>query len=143
MTVQGVLNKKGSEVVSVGGSETVLAASRLMNERGIGGLVVVDGTWLIGIFTERDILRRVVAAQRDPAHTQVREVMTTPVACCRPDTTLEECRSVMTGKRVRHIPVVNDKGLCGIVTSGDLLAWEVTEQASTIQYLSDYIYGGR
>ena len=123
MTVQGVLNKKGSEVVSVGGSETVLAASRLMNER--------------------DILRRVVAAQRDPAHTQVREVMTTPVACCRPDTTLEECRSVMTGKRVRHIPVVNDKGLCGIVTSGDLLAWEVTELASTIQYLSDYIYGGR
>jgi IMP dehydrogenase len=140
-TVQTILTRKGRQVVSIGAADSVLAAASLMNERSIGGLVVTEGDRLIGVFTERDILRRVVAAKRDPASTPVREVMTTPVACCRPETTLAECRSVMTEKRIRHIPVVDDHGLCGIVTSGDLLVEEVTEHEATIQYLHSYIYG--
>ncbi len=139
--VQTILLRKGREVVTVGTDETVLAAANLMNERGIGGLVVTEGDRVSGIFTERDMLRRVVAARRDPATTRVRDVMTAPVASCRPDTTLAECRAFMTEKRIRHLPVVDDKGLCGIVTIGDLLAQEVGEHEATIEYLSHYIHG--
>ncbi len=142
-TVQTVLAKKGGQVVSTGVADSVLTAASLMNERGIGGLVVLDGNKVAGMFTERDILRRVVAMRRDPATTRVGEVMTTPVAFCRRETTLEECRAVMTGKRIRHLPVVDEKGVCGIVTIGDLMAQEVTEQEATIQYLHEYIFGVR
>jgi CBS domain-containing protein len=142
-TVQAVLARKGGEVFTIGIADSVLTAATLMNERGIGGLVVLDGGRVAGMFTERDILRRVVAMRRDPAATTVSEVMTTPVAFCRGETTLGECRSVMTEKRIRHLPVVDEKGVCGIVTIGDLMAHEVTEQEATIQYLNEYIFGVR
>ena len=142
-TVQDILARKGSDVISVKPGETVLNAAQLMSERGIGGLVVTEGARLVGIFTERDILRRVVAMRRDPATTKIREVMTSPVAFCRRESTLEECRSVMTEKRIRHLPVVDEKGVCGVVTIGDLMAQEVTQQEATIQYLHEYIFGIR
>lgn len=142
-TVQMVLTRKGGQVFTTTVAESVLAAANLMNERGVGGLVVLDGDRVAGIFTERDILRRVVAKQLDPAATRVRDVMTTPVAFCRRETTLEECRGVMTDKRIRHLPVVDDKGVCGIVTIGDLMAHEATDQEATIRYLNEYIFGGR
>lgn len=139
--VHGILSRKGSDVETIGAGETVLAAAARMNERGIGGLVVLEGARLIGIVTERDILRRVVAAQRNPATTTVREVMTAPVVCCRPDTPLDECQAVMTEKRVRHLPVMDEQGLRGIVTIGDLLAHEVGEHQATVEHLSNYIFG--
>jgi len=142
-TVQAILLKKGREVITVAAHRTVLDAARLMNERGIGGLVVTDSDRLLGIFTERDILRRVVAAGRDPSGTPIRDVMTTPVACCRPETSIQECRSVMTAKRIRHLPVVDDDGLCGIVTSGDVMAYRVEEHEDTIRYLESYVFGTR
>ena len=112
-TVQALLAKKGGQVVTIGVADSALTAATLMNERGIGGLVVLDGGRVAGMFTERDILRRVVAMRRDPAATPVSEVMTTPVAFCRLETTLSECRAVMTEKRIRHLPVVGEKGVCG------------------------------
>ncbi len=139
-TVQEILAKKGSDVVSMVADESVLNAARLMNERGIGGVVVTEGEQVVGIFTERDILRRVVAEQRDPATTKVREVMTTPVVTCRPDTSFDTCRAVMTEKKIRHLPVVDEGGLCGIVTIGDLLAFQVKKQAYTIQHLNNYLF---
>ena len=142
-TVQSVLAKKGGQVVTIGVADTALMAATLMNERAIGGLVVLDGGHVVGMFTERDILRRVVAMRRDPATTPVREVMTSPVAYCRRETTLDECRAVMTEKRIRHLPVVDEKGVCGIVTIGDLMARDVTDQQATIQYLNEYIFGVR
>ncbi len=142
-TVQDVLRRKGSEVHSITAEATVLDAARRMNEEGIGGLVVLEGGRVIGMFTERDILRRVVAAQRDAAATKVREVMTSPVAFCRGDTPLEECRSVMTSKRIRHLPVVDEDGLVGLVTSGDVLAFDVQDREETIQVLNSYVYGTR
>ena len=142
-TVQSVLAKKGGQVVTIGAADTALVAATLMNERGIGGLVVLDGGRVAGMFTERDILRRVVAMRGDPATTPVREVMTSPVAYCRLETTLDECRAVMTDKRIRHLPVVDEKGVCGIVTIGDLMAHDVTDQQATIQYLNEYIFGVR
>src|SRR5262249_43207263 len=94
-TVQAILDRKGGQVVTIDVADSVLAAATLMNERSIGGLVVLDGGEVAGMFTERDILRRVVAAKRDPARTTVGEVMTTQVAFCRRDTLLDDCRAVM------------------------------------------------
>jgi CBS domain-containing protein len=142
-TVQSILRRKGGQVVAIDAGSTVLAAAGLMNEKSIGGLVVTDGERVIGIFTERDILRRVVAPGRDPATMRVGDVMTSPVACCRPETSLDECRSVMTTQRIRHLPVIERERLCGIVTIGDLMAHEVGEHQATIEYLESYIFRGR
>ena len=139
-TVQDILAKKGSDVISVKPGETVLKAAELMSERGIGGLVVTEGGRLVGIFTERDILRRVVAPRRDPAATKVAEVMTTPVTACAPDTSVDECAAMMTGKRIRHLPVVNDRGLAGVITIGDVLAFQVSEQQATIDYMHHFMF---
>ena len=142
-SVQSILGRKGREVVTITSADTVLAAAERMNQRGIGGLVVVEDDRVVGIVTERDILRRIVAAKREPERTTVGAVLTSPVATCRPDTTLAECRAFMTEKRIRHLPVVDEHGLCGMITIGDLLAHEVGEHEATIEYLSAYIHGPR
>ncbi len=139
-TVANILEKKGKAVSSIEPTESVAAAARLMNESKIGGLVVTDEGKMVGILTERDILTRVVAQGRDPVATTVREVMTSPVATGRPDTSLDECIGVMTSKRIRHLPVVDARGVCGIITSGDLLAFQVTEHEATIRYLKSYTF---
>lgn len=140
-TVKEILEKKGSFVASICKGSTVLEAAQEMNARRIGALVVTEGDKVVGIFTERDILTKVVAGQLAPDRTTVGEVMTSPVACCCLDTTLEECRTVMTDKRIRHLPVVEDDCLLGIITSGDVLAREAIEQRETIKYYHQYIYG--
>ena len=139
-TVREILGKKGSDIIAVPPSETVVKAAQLMNERGIGGLVVIEGKRLAGIFTERDILRRVVAQRRDPAATKVSEVMTSPVTACAPETTVEECAAMMTAKRIRHLPVVGDKGLVGVITIGDVMAFQVSEQQATIDYMHHFMF---
>jgi CBS domain-containing protein len=135
-----ILGRKGPDVVTIAADDAVLTAARLMNQSGIGGVVVVEDEDVVGIFTERDILRRVVAERRDPGTTLIRDVMTSPVITCRPEAKVEECTAIITEKRVRHIPVVDDGGLCGIVTSGDILALQVKEQADTIEYLNSYVF---
>lgn len=140
--VQHILERKSDKPVAcIGANASVLDASRVMNERHIGALVVTEGERVTGIFTERDILNRVVAAQRAPDRTAVREVMTAPVACCTRATTLAECRSVMRSKRIRHLPVVEEDRLFGIISIGDILEDEHEEQKETIRYLFDYLYG--
>lgn len=140
-TVRDVLSRKGSTVHTIAADATVLAAAKVMNERRIGALVVTRGDKVVGIFTERDILNRVVAASRDAATTRVEEVMTTPIACCSLDTTRAECRSVMRNRRIRHLPVVENEKLCGIVSIGDLMEDEGAEQQQTIEYLYEYMHG--
>ena len=139
-TVKEILAKKGADVVTLVAAESVLNAARIMNDRGIGGVVVTEDGSMVGIFTERDILRRVVAEQRDPATTTLRDVMTTPVVQCQPDTKLEQCTALMTEKRIRHLPVAGEEGLGGIITSGDILAFQVREQEYTIEHLNHYVY---
>ncbi len=142
--VRDLLTRKGSGVVSVAPAATVLEAAQLMNERGIGGVLVVDaGERLVGIFTERDILRRVVAAGLPPATTPVLDVLTADPVTCLPETTVEECGVIMTSRRIRHLPVLDSAGLHGVVTSGDLLAFRVSEQESTIQYMNEYMFNVR
>lgn len=139
-TVRDILARKGSDIISVAPGETALRAAQLMNDRSIGGVVVTDGGRLAGIFTERDILRRVVAQGRDPATTRVTEVMTAPVIACSPDTSLEECAAMMTAKHIRHLPVVTEKGLSGVITIGDVLAFQVREQQTTIEYMHHFMF---
>ena len=140
---QSILHKKGIDVATVDRKNTVLDAAKTMNQRRIGAVVVTDGDRVVGIFTERDILNRIVAAGKDAKTTRIEEVMTSPMACCRRDTRLTECRTVMTQKRIRHLPVVEDGKLYGIISAGDIVAGEVADQQATIEYLHEYLYGRR
>lgn len=141
-TVQAILNRKqGPRVVSIREDASVLDAARIMNENRIGAVVVTRGETVVGIFTERDILCRVVAAQADPAKTTIGNVMTSPVACCTPETTRHECQAVMRAKRLRHLPVVADGRLVGMISIGDLNDASQEEQEQTISYLHEYLYG--
>lgn len=140
-TVQHVLDKKGDSVATIDADATALDAAAVMNERHIGALVVTRHDKVIGIFTERDILNRVVAAQSPPAETLVKDVMTTPVACCRRNTTEAECRAVMRKKRIRHLTVVEEDRLVGIISIGDIIEDESAEKDDTIHYLHEYLYG--
>ncbi len=142
-TVRDVIARKGSEVVSVDPGATALDASRLMTDRGLGGLVVLDAGRLVGVFTERDVLRRVVAAGLAPDRTPVRDVMTADVITCLPDTSLDECAAIMTTRRVRHLPVSDERGLHGLVTIGDVLAFQVREHEATIQFMNAYMFDVR
>ena len=141
-TVQDILKKKGHDVVSVEPETTVLEAARQMNDKRIGAVVVFDAVHgVTGMFTERDVLMRVVGDGRSPEKTPVREVMSSPVTCCKPATTVEECQSVMTSKRLRHLPVIEDGKLVGMVSVGDVVACEVQVQQTTIEYLHEYLHG--
>jgi CBS domain-containing protein len=140
-TVQDILSHKGNEVASVQRERSVIDAAREMNRLRIGSLVVVEGAKVVGIFTERDILVRVVAEGRDPNRLTVGQVMTAPVVCVTPQTDLQECKSIVTTRRIRHIPVVVDGELLGIVTSGDIMARESMEREVTIESLQEYIGG--
>ena len=140
---QSILEKKGADVATVDRKTTVLDAAKTMNQRRIGAVVVTDGDRVVGIFTERDILNRIVAAGKDPKTTRIEEVMTSPMACCRRDTPLADCKAVMSQKRIRHLPVVEDGKLFGLISAGDILANEVADQQATIEYLHEYLYGRR
>ena len=141
-TIRDLLTIKGSEVVSIGKDATVLDAALRMNQHRVGAMVVLEGDRLVGMFTERDVLRRVVAERRDPATTLVSDVMTTEVVCCTPETSAEEARGSMKNRRIRHLPVVDsaDK-LIGLISIGDLNAHQNTAQEQTIHLMHEYLYG--
>jgi CBS domain-containing protein len=141
-TVQDILATKGSHVQSIGPQASVLDAALVMNEHKIGCLVVMDAGRVIGMFSERDILRRIVPERRDPAVVTVAEIMTTEVICCRPHTSPDEARSVMMNRRVRHLPVLDEDGhLGGLISIGDLNAYLLHDHESTIYVMEQYIYG--
>jgi CBS domain-containing protein len=142
-TVTEILAQKGSHVIALSPTDSVLTAAELMNEQDIGGIVVMADGRLVGIFTERDILRRVVARRLDPAATPLAEVMTSPVLCCAPGTSIDECAALMTARHVRHLPIGGPDGLAGMISIRDLLAYQVHDQQDTIQYMQSYIYDTR
>jgi CBS domain-containing protein len=141
-TVREILARKGAQVFTTGPDATVLAAATIMNEHKIGALVVIQDGRVTGMFTERDVLRRVVGDQRDPARTRVAEVMTSEVVYCTLQTTLEEARGAMKNRRIRHLPLVDGDGrLQGLVSIGDLNAYETSDREQTIYLMQEYIYG--
>ena len=141
-TVRDILAIKGPEVQSIHPEATAYEAAVRMNDHRIGCLAVLHEGRLGGIISERDIMRGVVVQGRDPAQTPVREVMTPEVVCCQQHTPLDEARSVMKNRRIRHLPVLDDEGrLLGMISIGDLNAHEATTQERTIHLLHEYIYG--
>lgn len=141
-TVRDLLATKGNHVLSVGPKATVLDAAVLMNDHKIGSLVVLDQGNVVGIITERDVLQRIVAGQRDPANTRVEDVMTEDLVCCKPHTTVDEARFAMKTRRIRHLPVIDaDGSLYGLISIGDLNAHQSVDQEQTIHYLQEYLYG--
>ncbi len=139
-------NKNGCRVLSVSPNTTVFDATRLMNAEHIGALLVVQtsdiGDELVGIFTERDVLRRIVAAGRQPEHTKVGAVMTQEIITCTIDTQLDEIAELMRVERIRHLPVMDGDRLAGIISIGDLLnACRVSAEEENSQ-LRQYIKGG-
>lgn len=143
--VRDLLAKKGHKVMTTTRQQTVLEAARLMNEARIGALCVVDGEKVVGMFTERDILCRIVAETKDPASTRVSDVMTSPVVTCGPDAKLADCAAVMSQKKIRHLPVVDGGAtngrLIGLISTGDLMAQQVTDKQNHIDHLHDYLHG--
>lgn len=140
--VSDILAAKGPKVWSIRQDAAVVDAAILMKAQNIGGLLVTDDDHFVGIFTERDILKRVVAERRDPASTRVEEVMSRDVACCSPDTSIEAARQIMRDRRIRHLPVLNEQGqLVGLVSIGDLNAHQLSSQELTIHLLEEYLYG--
>ena len=134
-----VLALKGNDVVTVAPETTVLVAVQQMNDRKIGALLVLDRGRPVGIFTERDVLVRVVAAGLDPKGTPVGEVMTRSPVAVRSATTVGEAMRIITERRCRHLPIVDDSRLLGLISIGDLTSWLVRDQERTIADLHDYM----
>ena len=149
VAVSRILADKGSQVHAIAAGASVLEAAELMNTHKIGALVVTEGgpagdaaTGVVGIVTERDVLRRVVARRRDPAETRVREIMTREVICCQVDTPLDDARNLFMQKKIRHLPVLDAQGtLAGLISIGDINAHELDGTQLEIQYLHEYLMG--
>jgi CBS domain-containing protein len=138
-TLHTLLAKKGNKVHSVSPSATVIHAVRKMNQERIGALLVMDGGDLVGIFTERDVLNRVVDAGRSPDATLVSEVMTENPVVITSTATVTEAMTIVSEKRCRHLPVVEENRLVGLVSSGDLTHWVTRNQEVHIQNLVNFI----
>ena len=141
MTVlRRLLDRKGRDVLTIDPDDTVLDAIKAMAAKDIGGLVVVENGAPVGMFTERDYARNVFLKGKSSPDTPVREVMASPVIFARPEQTVDECMSVMTRRRVRHLPVLDDGALVGLVSIGDLVKSVNDEQKTTIEQLELYIH---
>lgn len=143
-TVANVLRSKPDRRVhTITRDATVFEAVRQMAEHNLGALVVVDGAQVAGMFTERDYARRVALMARTSKETPVADVMTSPVLCVSPDRTSEECLALMTERRIRHLPVMDQGRLVGLISIGDLVKDIISEQQFTIDQLEHYIMGAR
>jgi CBS domain-containing protein len=132
-----------STVFTIGADDSVYNAIKLMAEKGIGALVVTDGDSIAGIITERDYARKVVLMDRSSKETPVRDIMSKAVRFVRPDQTTDDCMALMTERRMRHLPVIENDRLIGMVSIGDLVKNIIAEQQFTIQQLEFYIHGER
>ncbi len=137
--IQQLLDEKGTRVWSIGPDATVYEALALMAEKGIGALMVIDGTHPVGLFSERDYARNVILKGRASRETPVREIMSNPILCVTPQQPLEEAMALMTEHRVRHLPVIHDDQVLGMVSIGDLIKSIISEQKFIIEQLEHYI----
>ncbi len=141
-TVSDVVRLNERDLVTVPSSATVMEAVQVMNANRIGAVLVMDGHRVAGIFTERDVLTRIVVPERCPREAHVRDVMTSEVLCCHLLTDLDEVAALMQSQRIRHLPIVDDDGTpTGMISIGDVNAFNVRDKQATIQNLSDYICG--
>ena len=140
-SVERILRKKGSEVFSISPDATVYEALETLEERNIGALLVMDGDNLVGLLSERDYVRKVKLKGHSSTDLKVEEIMSSPVVTVTPAATVDECMRSMTNKRCRHLPVVDQGKVVGLLSIGDLVNWIMTVQDLTIHELEDYICG--
>jgi len=140
--ISSILHQKASALWSVAPEATVFDAIKLMAEKNIGALPVVSGGTLVGIFTERDYTRKIALHGKTSKNTQVREIISSEVISVAPDESVEECMRLMTENRVRHLPVLQNTELVGIISIGDLVNWIISTQSAAIEQMEQYIAGG-
>jgi CBS domain-containing protein len=141
--VSEILRGKGTDVLKIDASATVFDALKKIVDKNVGSILVTDGDEVVGIMTERDYLRKIAIHGRTSHDTIVSEIMSSPLVYVTPETTVEESMAIMTDRRIRHLPVVEDDDVVGIISIGDLVKFQSKEQSFQIQYLTEYISGGR
>lgn len=140
-TIGQLLDRKGREIWSIGPDASVYESIAMMADKGVGALVVMDGERLVGIISERDYARKVVLKDRSSRETTISEIMTTELVHGRPGQSVQEGLSIMTEKRIRHLPIMNGDELVGVVSIGDLVKEIIAEQQQMISQLEQYISG--
>ncbi len=141
-TVKEILQTKGHDVLSITPDATVYEALKIMADKNVGALVVLNGETVAGLLSERDYARKVILHGKSSREMQVREIMTSKVYYMRPEQSLQDCMEQMTDKRVRHLPVLEGDRLVGIISIGDVVKEIIADQESTIKLLENYITGG-
>lgn len=141
--VTDVLKRKGRDVWTVSSDSTVYDALQEMADKNVGALMVVDGDNLVGVFSERDYARKIILHGKASKDTLVKEIMSPEVFCVGPDQTIGRCMEIMTEKRVRHLPVLDNGRLAGVISIGDVVKAIISEQEFAIQQLEQYIIGPR
>ena len=142
-TVAMILQQKGHDVWSISPKATVFEALRLMAEKNVGALLVVQEDQCVGIVSERDYARKVVLHGRSSRNTPVGKIMTKRVFYVQPQQTLDECMALMTEKRIRHLPVISQSDLVGVISIGDVVKHIIDEQGNIIEHLEGYIVGSK
>lgn len=142
-TVEEILREKGDQVWTVVPDSTVYQALSLMAEKNVGALVVIDRDGVAGILSERDYARKVILQGKSSKEIRVRDIMSSPVQCVNPASSIEECMALMTDRHVRHLPVVRDERLAGLISIGDVVKAIISQQGSLIRDLEGYITGRR
>src|SRR5713101_2654846 len=142
-TLRNILQVKGGTIWSVSPESTVYDAINMMADKNVGALLVLEGEKLSGIISERDYARKVILKGKSSKETKVKEIMTSDVVTISPHQSIEECMGLMTVKHIRHLPVVEDKKLVGMISIGDVVKAIISEQEYTIKQLENYITGAR
>ena len=142
-TVSDILQTKGREVFTITPQTIVFDALKMMADKNVGALVVMDGAKVTGILSERDYARKVILHGRSSRELETREIMSTNVYFVSPEQNIEDCMALFTNKRVRHLPVLQTDKLIGIISIGDAVKAVIAEQESTIKHLENYITGSR
>jgi len=139
--VRNILHNKGNAVFSVDPNMMVYRAIELMCEKNIGGLLIVEDEKLVGIFTERDYARKLILKGKSSKDTPIKDLMTSNLVTVTPDTSIDDCMRVMTGRKIRHLPVLDKGQLVGLISIGDVVHYVIEEQKSIIEHLEHYITG--
>ena len=140
-TISAILKEKGSQVWTINPNEKVFDAIRLMSDKNVGALLVVEGEKLLGVISERDYTRKVALKGKSSRDIAVREIVSTEPVTVTPSHSIEDCMRLMTLHRIRHLPVIEDAKIAGIVSIGDLVNWIISAQAMAIGQLEGYIHG--